>query len=242
MRDGFSPDRIVADPELNARFVAACRERGLQDSVERLNAALLNLRKSGALQGIKVSKRTSFANEEEYRFAAEVAVRYLETRYAVTLDQIICSPDFAAQFDAIAARIAPGHSSLPYRWAALYLRKTRCLRPEAIAHAVTLKSVELGLASEVHPEELPAEQGIYIFYCPIETLYIGETANLRKRIAKHLDHSDNRELAHWFWENGIGQVHLEVRFLPMDTPTRVRKAMETELIRSRRPRFNIVHM
>jgi len=43
----------------------------------------------------------------------------LEKRDATTLDRIICDPERAAEFDLIAADIAPGYSSLEYRWAAL---------------------------------------------------------------------------------------------------------------------------
>ena len=39
------------------------------------------------------------------------------------LDQVICDPDLAQEFDNHAARLAPGYTPLEYRWAALGLRK-----------------------------------------------------------------------------------------------------------------------
>ena len=97
----------------------------------------------------------------------------------------------------------------------------------------------MGLIEEIDVQKLPSSQGVYIFYSPTAALYVGETANLRKRIAKHVEHSDNKNLARWFWENGFHRIHLEVHVLPKDTAARVRLAIESELIRSRKPIFNV---
>jgi hypothetical protein len=78
--EGFSADRVIADDVLNGRFVQECRKRGLQSQIVELNLSLLNLRKTGALSGRPRSKRTHFPNEDDYRFAAEIAVRFLERR------------------------------------------------------------------------------------------------------------------------------------------------------------------
>lgn len=71
--NGYSTDRIVADPKLNGVFVRRCRERGLDQDVVELNWRLFNARKGGLLKGLRRSKRTSFPDEEEYRHASEVA-------------------------------------------------------------------------------------------------------------------------------------------------------------------------
>ncbi|NUQ63201.1 MAG: GIY-YIG nuclease family protein [Pirellulales bacterium] len=236
---GFSSDRIVADPGLNALFIGQCRKLGLSEPARELNALLLNARKSGALSGLPRARRTSFPDEVEYRFASEVAARYLEHRDQVTVDQILCDPDRASEFDSIAERIAPGHTPLQYRWAALNLRKAKLLRPEPVSHVAVAPSVDFGPATAIQIDQIPVAPGIYIFYGPSATLYVGETENLRRRIGKHLDHSDNKGLAHWFWENGFSGVNLEIRILPAGTGKRVRCALECELIRSRIPLFNI---
>lgn len=87
--DGYSTDRVVADPELNSLFIIECQRRGLLDSAADLNHALLNVRKKGGLAGRPRSKRTHFYDEDEYRFAAEIAVRFLERRDGISLDAII---------------------------------------------------------------------------------------------------------------------------------------------------------
>ncbi len=239
VRNGFSPDRVVADCKLNEAFRAACRERGAPSSDEDLNRVLLNARKAGDLRGIRTTNRTSFAHEEDYAFASEIAIRFLERRDGVTLDDVICAPLRATEFDALASRICPNYSSLQYRWASLNLRKKRRLKPEILARVRPPESVINVPVSDLALDQIPNRQGLYVFLSSRETLYVGEASNLRTRLGKHLDHSDNKGLAHWIWEYGTEALHLEMQVLPPNTETKVRRAMEAELIRSRDPVFNV---
>jgi site-specific DNA-methyltransferase (adenine-specific) len=237
--EGYSADRVVADSRLNDSFVEHCRRAGLELPVAQLNLALLNARKGRLLTGLPRAKRTHFADEAQYRYACEIAARFLEQKHATSLDHILAEPITAAEFDAIAADISPGFESLHYRWAALNLRKASRLKPELLARVVRPAAVQLGRLTEVAIDGIPTSQGVYLMYAPHQALYVGEAEQLRRRIAKHLDHSDNKELARWFWEQGITDVHLEVYSLPDGTSTQVRRALELELIRSRRPMFNV---
>jgi predicted GIY-YIG superfamily endonuclease len=237
--DGYSADRVVADPELNLRFIIECQQRGLLDSSADLNHALLNHRKKGGLTGRPRSKRTHFQDEDDYRFAAEIAARFLERRDGISLDAIICNPDKAAEFDRVAQRIAPGYSPLQYRWAALNLRKAKRLEPELVGRIAPPVRVMNVPISEIVPDELPLSQGLYLFFAAQQLLYVGETENLRKRLKKHLQHSDNQGLARWIWEFGTQGLHLEMQILEDQTKAHIRKALELELIRSRQPIFNI---
>jgi site-specific DNA-methyltransferase (adenine-specific) len=235
---GFSPDRVVADPELNAAFLAACREQGCSGSPATLNRALLNLRKAGHLRGRK-SLETSFPDIEEYRFAAEMAARFLERREGVSLDAIICDPQLAEEFDQLAAAIMPGFTSLQYRWAALNLRKKKKLQPELLTRLLRPELIANFAVASLAIAEIPARQGIYLFHTQTTPLYAGEAESLQVRIRKHLDHSDNKGLARWLWENVDEPLFLEIQVYPDDTETRVRKALELEVIRSRNPVFNV---
>ena len=71
-------------------------------------------------------------------------------------------------------------------------------------------------------------------------LYVSEAKNLRTRLSKHLDHSDNKYLARYIWEMGKRDLFIEYHILSENTRTDVRKAMELELIRSRRAEFNVL--
>ncbi|MCH7921041.1 MAG: GIY-YIG nuclease family protein [Planctomycetes bacterium] len=237
--EGYSTDRVVADPRFNQHFIAECRQRGLQESVADLNRILLNFRKKGGLAGRPRAKRTHFQDEDDYRFAAEIAVRFLERREGVSLDAIICDPDRTAKFDLVAGRIAPGYGPLQYRWAALGLRKAKKLEPELVGRVAPPISLLNGPVEDIKPEQLPTSQGVYLFFAADQLLYVGETENLRKRLAKHLEHSDNKGLARWIWAHGTEHLNLEIQILHDKTEPRVRKALELELIRSRQPVFNV---
>ncbi len=241
VRRGMSADRVVADPELNAEFIRRCRELGLQQTPEPLNRTLLNARKRKLLTGCGRSRRTSFANEDEYQFAAEIAGRYLERRDGTTVDRIICAPLRAEEFDRLAESVCPGHSPLQYRWALLNMRKRRALRPNLVAAVVAAEEVGMRRVASIDLADVPVGQGVYILTDARtqQVLYVGESASLRGRIEKHLNHSDNRGLAQWLWQHGTDEIFVEWHLLPGTTTKRIRRALETEQIQSRRPAFNI---
>ena len=123
--DGYSLDRLIADPVLNRRFIAECEELGLSGDAKEWNWRLFNYRKAGKLQSVPTSKRTemSWKDSEPFLFASEIALSSLLASGGHSLDAILCDPDQAAQFDQLARQFAPGFTSLQYRWAALKLRK-----------------------------------------------------------------------------------------------------------------------
>jgi predicted GIY-YIG superfamily endonuclease len=235
---GFSPDRVVADPELNRAYLSECDRLGLGRDAATLNRSLLNLRKRGALRGL-ASRRTILKDQPDYRFAAEIAARFLERENEITLDQIICDPRHAERFDEIAQAIVPGGKSFEYRWAALNLRKQQRLKPEVLARVARPSRVLRFKVEELSLDAVPRSAGLYLFYSNQATLYIGECDNLQNRIRKHLDHSDNKELARWLWQFGEASLHLELQILDKSVTQRTRRALEVELIRSRLPVFNV---
>ena len=180
-----------------------------------------------------------FLDQDKFEFGSEIATRFIERRDSVTLDDVICDPARAIEFDVLAQQIAPGFTPLQYRWAALSLRKNSGLRPELLARVVTVESVQRSNIAELDLSKLPDAQSVYLFYCSTKVLYVGETTGLQSRIRKHREHSDNKGLARWIWEAHDEPLFVEYHILPSNTPTRVRKAIELELIRSRKPEFNV---
>jgi site-specific DNA-methyltransferase (adenine-specific) len=240
-RDGYSADAIIADPARDAMFLATCRKLGAEGSDFELNHCLYNLRKSRALEDYPTTRRSKVTQRDEYEFAAEIAARFLERRYNTTLDRVICDPTLAQEFDRFAQELAPGFSSFDYRFTALSLRKRRRLRPEIAAQLLQATRVESFCVADLDINRIPRSQGVYLLYYKGEgLLYLGEARNLRDRIRKHLDHSDRKDLAHWLWERGSDSLYVEIHILPDTTTNSQRKAIELDLIRSRRPRFNIL--
>ena len=236
---GYSADRVIADRSLQINFLCACRKLGIQGSDEEINLKLLNLRKASDLNVVVTSKKTQIPNASEATFAAEVAARFLERKYKTSLDRILCSPRLSEEFDSTASELQPGFVSLEYRWAALRLRKTSKLRPELAARVMQNEIVQKYEIPSLDLTKIPTCQGIYCFITSDSYLYVGESTNLRKRLSKHLEHSDNKDLARWFWEHGAQKLFLELHVLPIDTTSVARRAVELELIRSRNPVFNI---
>jgi hypothetical protein len=169
----------------------------------------------------------------------------MEDRYGLTVDRLFCDPSRRSEFDVVAQGITPGIDTYVLRKAALGLRKRRRLQPELIKRVTDWgREVVVHAADELwdDPELLPLSPGIYLFLDRSGYLYIGESENLRKRVAKHLDHSDRKALAHYFWEVGTQDLQVELHVFRADSDARrqsCRRAYESELIRSRRPRFNL---
>ena len=129
VRGGFSIDRVVADPDLDRRFLRRCRELGLGGTDFDLNWKLFNGRKNKYFSDLPKTRNYTASRKDEFEFSSEIASRYVQEqvrkqgRGDVSLDKIICDPDLAAEFDEIAARLAPGFAALDYRWVALGVRK-----------------------------------------------------------------------------------------------------------------------
>ena len=237
---GFSADRTIADPELNSAYLRECAVQCLEFPAKYLNRALMNLRKTGTLD-VETTHRTSF-DDEDYRFASEIAIRLLERRDGTTLDEIICDPTSATEFDEIAAGISAGFTPLNYRWAALSLRKQRELSPEIATRVIPPKDVKLIKLGGLIPDEVPNQPGVYRFI-DLEsnvTLYVGEASKLRRRLSKHAKHSDNKDLAMHLWEHGRSSIMIEYSVFPDWTSKRELRAIELEQIRNTNLVFNVI--
>lgn len=185
---GYSADRVVADPDLNREFLAECHRQGLTAEPAVLNRTLFRLRKSGKLQSIPTEQRTEFRWEEtdDYLFASEIAWRQIHDQSGASIDDILCNPELVAQFDQIAAKFAPGFTSLQYRWAALKLRK---VQNAAGSRSTKLSKVRFPKSwsshDDEHLKELHGEPGLYMVYgADSKPLYAGETFDLGKRLSQ----------------------------------------------------------
>ena len=89
---------------------------------------------------------------------------------------------------------------------------------------------------------IPRRPWIYIFLDPTGYLYLGEAGNLRLRVAKHLDHSDRKSLARYFWDEGFSEIRVQIHSFAPDSDARkqsLRRAYESDLLAKRSVRFNI---
>jgi len=121
VRQGYSSDRVLADPQINAAYIKACRDLGLDDDTFHLNLALIGLRKHNKLKA--KSLRSRVPDLWRYAVASEIAARAIFYQYGASVDTLLAHPKLAREFDALAGSITPGFSSFQYRWAALNVRK-----------------------------------------------------------------------------------------------------------------------
>jgi predicted GIY-YIG superfamily endonuclease len=244
--DGYSADEVLLDDKLQAAFQSQCRERLPGAEPERCNWTLLNLRKAGGLE-IKATKSREVAEGEleTLRHVAEIAARAVQDQHRTSIDRVMASPEWKADFDAAAEKISPEVDAYLIRRAAFQLRKTRQLQPELITRLadwgreVRTYSVE---ELRANPDLAPDQPGIYLFRDASGYLYIGEAADLKKRLGQHLDQSDRQSLANYLKELKSDSVTIELHTFAPDSRIKelsVRRAYESELIRSRNPRFNI---
>lgn len=190
--EGWSIDRLIADPQRNAFFVQACWALGAQASQFELNRTLLNARKCNAIGRVKGVTRYSVPREvmDQYLFASEVAVRLLqdqeffERQRFISLDHILCDPDLGQRFEALARMIAPGFESIDYRWAALTLRKSQN-RSGAEIEWPTFERI--GSRQSIRASAVPRSAGFFWMRCANADIYIGHAQNLREQIERMLD-------------------------------------------------------
>lgn len=243
VHQGRSTDDVVIHDGLNQQFIQCCR-RTLPDTGEfELNWALLNLRKSSSL-GPVVTKTTR-QSHDDYVHAAEIAARHLEDKHGLTIDRVLCTPQFREEFDQAANKLARNVDPCLLRKAALKLRKGRQLRPEVVKRAADWGTHVLRFDAkqlQEAPDTIPRQPGVYLFSDATGYLYIGEASNLRTRVSKHLDHSDRKALARYLWEQGVVGLIVELHVFDPTSKGRLaaqRRAYEANLIQTRKPRFNI---
>jgi len=240
VREGFSPDKVIADPTLDRKFLRRCRELGLAGTDYELNWELMNARKSKKLSGlsdlIKTRRYSVGTVIDEFEYASELAVRYLQRKRNASLDQIICDPELAEEFDSYAARLAPNFTALEYRWAALGLRKAGRLgkKVDEIAEIPELR--DFGAVSGVELGKIPEVGGLYLFSTRKERVFVSQTDNLRHRLAHHME-VNKRGLPGWLWDVKRGRLRLGLAALP-GVVRSLRQAIEVLLVREWKPVLN----
>ncbi len=219
--DGNSADHVLCDPELNEAFVKACRKSGLAGFPTLWNQTILRLRKAGKLPvATRERKRHTFRSMDEFSFASEIAMRLLSVDYDLTLDEVLCCPEYAAELDRIAAEFAPGFTPEDYRWAALSIRKRA-------SHSRSLANHFAEWLDEKLPRRTPLSHcksteldapGVYILWSGNQPLYVGESEFLHQRVAQAATNSAWQDLhptsATLFpdigkWRNGLQSVLIQ---------------------------------
>jgi site-specific DNA-methyltransferase (adenine-specific) len=210
-----------------------CRELGIQASDYAINKRLMYARKLGHLRGLD-SVRTRF-NYEDYAFASEFAATELKYKTGASIDDILCDPDLASQFDAIAKKLAPGFTSLRYRWAILSIRKAGRKAEWKPGYQMPELTGPFRLIRD-RLEDLPAEGGIYLLSEREKPLYARATRSIRHGVKLHRQPQALSAVKDIFWQPKLDDF--VVTFAVLDSASLFRP-VERKLIEEKRPVFNV---
>ena len=246
---GYSIDEIVLDDTLRENFFVAIdphwqthNETWETETLLRL----LSLRKAG-----KISTTTTMRGrnvDESIGPVAEIAARSVLDRHPVSSDVLLCDPRLRHQLQTAANEIVPDVDAYSIRKSVLRLRKTRRLRPELTLRVADWKrTIETFSRTELEKhlltnDRISDDAGVYLFRDASGYLYIGEASDLRQRLRQHLSESDRVSLRKYLDSVAAENVMVELHTFGTDSPANqlsIRRAYESELIRSREPRLNV---
>lgn len=233
-KDRGSTDLYVADPKRNEVFLALCRRLGIKASDYLINKTLINARKNKWLSGLR-SEKTSI-EYDEFAFASEFAATQLRYKAGASIDDILCNPNLASQFDAIAREVTPGFSSFEYRWAILSIRKAG--RHEKLPASFRLPKFTTGFRLLRDPlEQVPNRSGIYLLYEREKLLYTRSAVDLRHGVELHRNKNILKAINEKLWRPD--PENFVVDFATVAGSTGFLQAIERKLVEERHPVFNV---
>ena len=128
---------------------------------------------------------------DSYSHASEIAMQFLSLDYGLNIDDVLCRPTAATEFDRIAENFAPSHTPFEYRWAALAIRK-RARRSRELAKQRFEQWLDKRLPRAMPLDRCSGDQynesGVYVLADDGgQSLYVGETFSLQGRVVKMLE-------------------------------------------------------
>jgi len=237
--EGYSVERLLADPGLADSFVKKCRHFGVPGKPVDWNRMLLRLRKKKSGLALEsMCRKAELSNDvfDRIGFASEIAWQTLRRDYEwSSLDEIFCDSKKARIFDKIAKKLVPGFPAVDYRWAAYRIRKRaryiRLRRQNLSNDLLRWRVPSLRPVDEIKPAATNDSQGLYILADDERTpFYVGETVHLVQRIADHLNQNAT---------DHVPQVaHAGILYLDRDFAACDRFGLFSEFIRRKHTEFN----
>jgi len=245
VRQGRSPDYVVCEPGLNAAFIAAARDRRAAGDDASLNRTLLGARKTGALSDHPTTSEYRMPTTlVPYAFVAEWAARHLQRQELLrhdeppSLDDILCDPSLAVQFDELASRIKSGIKPLDMRWAALGFRKTA--RKAAAPGSVTVEPTER-VDADAGISQLPEKPGLYLIVAGQQVLYANYTRDLRDQMTRHAEVASGALAPEWLLPEQSRPDTVRWAWFQSLTPEAVAEA-RIHLVAEHRPWLNLLDL
>jgi hypothetical protein len=245
VHDGYSIDRVLADPHKNREFIHECWRLGADATEFDLNRALLRVRKSAQMGPITTVQRHVVPAQrlDEYIWGVEIALRLLqneeerERQLWVSVDRILCDPSLSYRFDNLARSIVPGFKAGEYRWAALVLRKNSSRSMPGFFAPFRFQDV--GSLSQVYDECLYDGPGLYWIHSNRKDIFIGQAACIRQQLQR-MSQLKVQEIPHLHrpLSHELNDARVAVAKCPSLSATD-RQALRASLVCSRSPLLNV---
>lgn len=230
---GYPSDYLLCDKELNKSFIDECLKRGIGGNAYVWNHYMMNLRKAKKLpKSTKRPERITASELDHYGYASEVAWRLISIDFRKSLDEILCSPDFAEYFDQLARQYGPNDDKLlstDYRRAAISIRKRA-------KSARTAADLIYESWSKDKPKVVPTEQrlgpafetpGVFCLMKEQAGIYACESTNIRAQVDALLEIPKWQDLE----ADSVAIWKLDSRFKDF-------YALKSAVIRKMRPMLN----
>ncbi len=244
---GWSCDEVLLDDHRRERFLKECLLEYPQGSETMFCEALLRVRKRGGKLPPATARDTR--RSVDLDAIAEIAARRVQDELDVHTDRLLVDPIVRRSFDNYCKQMLDNADLYVLRKTAINLRKARRLEPELVSRVTEWRREIREYSIEQLRADfggIPSRPGVYLFRDKSGYLYIGQAQDLQIRLRKHLDQSDRRALAAYLevptLTRNDSKVVIELHIFGPGSPgeeLRMRKAYESELIRSRQPRFNL---
>ena len=214
--EGYSVDRVYADPVLCLRFVKQANKLGVNASYMAICRRLMTIRKSGEFK-VKTTKQDK-RDLRPFLIPAELAFAQLTYRHDASADDLLLDPDVGVEFDALAMKIGRVGNAVDYRLAALHLRKNLRSRsgPER-KQVELLDPSELNLRwhpggplSKVTLDDIPTTEGMFSLSEPNRYLFLTTYPNLRSGIKVFQDPNFLAAVGNRFWSPSLDTISLQV--------------------------------
>lgn len=250
VRDGYEPDRVLIDPALAKKFIAACRQRGIKAPAVEINKRLQSFRKAKSLSiVIPKATRPSGIDATKYFYAAETGYAQLSFRRKATVDDIVTDPAVGNEYVEVCKAIAPTGTSIQFKWAALSLRKMRTFgkKKRQKLLAVDPRKIEeqlrvIGSLDSFSSSDLPQNGGIFSFSekrADERYLFIGASENIHESVEPFRDARPFFALAGRFWNPALSDIKVRIGEIPKRWNGESRRDLSFRLIEERHPLFNM---
>lgn len=232
VREGASVTLTILDPEINERFIDACRRCDISGDAQTWNALLLRLQGAGQFADLAISRSPDFSWKQADGFlhACEISLqRIIDEELAESVVEIFCDPCLAKRFDDEVARWKTESTVLETRWAAFMLeRHAPTVRTRGALRTIPQKLGKIVSLHDVEPTSLPNDSALLLLHDRQRMVYSCETLNLRSKFEALVHSPPIQENASQF----------RVQFLRLQCESNEFLAWQSGCIRKHRPAWN----